>query len=112
MMKSKTASAATARQQEASIAQIGSLKRLEVLRSPEDVENYRRYFKLGEDQYGEGDVFIDVRMGQVFTLAEEFIDMLPSEIEQLLVGPVHEVSAGAVSAASCFRRPLPPQHAC
>src|SRR5919112_1861961 len=38
-----------------------------------------------------------VRMGQVFALAKEFIDMAPAEIEKLLESPIHEVRAGALS---------------
>jgi 3-methyladenine DNA glycosylase AlkD len=38
-----------------------------------------------------------VRMGQVFALAKEFIEMPPEEIEKLLESPLHEVRAGALS---------------
>jgi 3-methyladenine DNA glycosylase AlkD len=40
---------------------------------------------------------IGVRMGDVFALAKEFIDLGPAEIERLLESPVHEVRVGAVS---------------
>jgi 3-methyladenine DNA glycosylase AlkD len=73
------------------------VKELEAHRSSEQREKYQRYFKTGEGQYGEGDVFIGVRMGQVFALAKEFIEMPPGEIEKLLEGKVHEVRAGALS---------------
>jgi 3-methyladenine DNA glycosylase AlkD len=73
------------------------VEQLEAHRSPEERDKYRRYFKTGEGEYGEGDVFIGVRMGQVFALAKEFIDMPPKEIENLLESPVHEVRAGALS---------------
>jgi 3-methyladenine DNA glycosylase AlkD len=73
------------------------VKALETYRSPEELEKRRRYFKSGEGEYGEGDVFIGVRMGKVFALAKEFIDMLPEEIEKLLESEVHEVRAGALS---------------
>jgi 3-methyladenine DNA glycosylase AlkD len=43
------------------------------------------------------DIVWGVRMGQVFALAKEFIDMAPDEIEKLLESPVHEVRVGAVS---------------
>jgi 3-methyladenine DNA glycosylase AlkD len=71
--------------------------RLEAHRSPEELEKRRRYFKTGEGEYGEGDEFMGVRMGQVFALAKEFIEMPPEEIEKLLESPLHEVRAGALS---------------
>jgi hypothetical protein len=43
------------------------------------------------------DVFIGVRMGQVFALAKECMNMMPEEIETLLASPIHEVRVGAVS---------------
>ena len=43
------------------------------------------------------DVSIGVRMGQVFALAKEFMDMPPDEIEKLLESGIHEVRVGAVS---------------
>jgi hypothetical protein len=66
--------------------------RLQAHRSPEELEKYRRYFKVGE-----GDEFIGVRMGQVFALAKEFIELPPGEIEKLLDSPIHEVRAGGLS---------------
>lgn len=73
------------------------VRELDAHRSPEEREKRQRYFKTGEGQYGEGDEFMGVRMGQVFALAREFIDMPPDEIEQLLESPIHEVRAGALS---------------
>jgi DNA alkylation repair enzyme len=73
------------------------VERLEAHRSPEELEKVQRYFKSGEGQYGEGDEFMGVRMGQVFTLAKEFIEMPPGEIERLLESPIHEVRAGGLS---------------
>jgi DNA alkylation repair enzyme len=73
------------------------IEELETHRSPEQRDKYQRYFKTGEGEYGEGDVFIGVRMGQVFALAKEFVGMPPDEIEKLLESPVHEVRAGAMS---------------
>lgn len=71
--------------------------RLEALRSPEEEQKYLRYFKTGEGDYGAGDVFMGVRMGQVFELAKEFIGMPPDQLERLLESPIHEVRAGALS---------------
>lgn len=73
------------------------VERLEAHRSPEEAEKYLRYFKTGEGQYSEGDIFMGVRMGQVFALAKEFIEMSPDEIEKLLESHIHEVRAGGLS---------------
>jgi 3-methyladenine DNA glycosylase AlkD len=73
------------------------LERLETYRSPEEVTKFQRYFKTGEGEYSEGDLFTGVRMGQVFALAKAFIEMPPDEIEKLLESPIHEARAGAVS---------------
>jgi len=43
------------------------------------------------------DVIAGVRMGQVFALAKEFMDMPLGEVEKLLDSPIHEVRVGAVS---------------
>jgi 3-methyladenine DNA glycosylase AlkD len=73
------------------------IEQLEAHRSAEEQQKIQRYFKSGAGQYGEGDSFMGVRMGQVFALAKAFIDMPPGEIERLLASPIHEVRAGALS---------------
>lgn len=73
------------------------VKKLEAHQSAEELKKIQRYFKSGEGQYSEGDKFIGVRMGQLFVLAKEFMDMPPGEIEKLLESPIHEVRVGAVS---------------
>jgi hypothetical protein len=60
--------------------------------SPAKREGYERSFK-----HAQGDEFLGVPMGQVFALANEFIDMPPDEIERLLESPIHEARAGALS---------------
>lgn len=73
------------------------VERLETYRSDDELAKIQRYFKTGSGEYGEGDTFLGVRMGQVFQLAKEFIEMAPSELERLLDSDVHEVRAGAMS---------------
>jgi 3-methyladenine DNA glycosylase AlkD len=73
------------------------IENLMPLRSAAELKKIQRYFKLGAGEYGEGDEFIGVRMGQLFSLAKEFQDMPPLEIEKLLESPIHEVRVGAVS---------------
>lgn len=72
-------------------------EKLYAMQSPEELVKIQRYFKSGEGQYGEGDVFIGVRMGNVFSLAKEFIKMPTDELEKLLESPVHELRTGALS---------------
>jgi hypothetical protein len=75
----------------------GFMARLEALRSPVEREKARRYIKSGKGQEPADDVLIGVRMGDVFRLASELVDMPPDEIEKLLESPVHEARAGGLS---------------
>lgn len=86
------------------------VERLQALASPEHAKGYEGYFKTGAGEYGEGDVFMGVGMGQVFALAKEAIDLALDEIEKLLESPVHEVRVGAVSImdAQARRKKTPP----
>lgn len=43
------------------------------------------------------DGYENVSMGQIFTLAKEWMDMPAKEIEKLLESPIHKVRVGAVS---------------
>jgi len=71
--------------------------RLYTYQSDAELRKIQRYFKSGAGEYGEGDTFMGVRMGQVFALSKEFIDLPPSEISRLLAHPIHEVRAGGCS---------------
>lgn len=87
------------------------LERLHALQSDGELRKIQRYFKTGEGEYGAGDRFIGVRMGHVFNLAKEFIDLPPEEIETLLEDDIHEARAGAVSvmAKQASRKKTPPE---
>jgi 3-methyladenine DNA glycosylase AlkD len=67
------------------------IERLKPYRSPEVA---KAHSQLAADKE---DVIIGVRMGQVFALAKEFINMPLEEIEKLLESPIHEARVGAVS---------------
>ncbi|HKZ66954.1 MAG TPA: DNA alkylation repair protein [Chitinophagaceae bacterium] len=73
------------------------IERLKTYQSDDELKKIQRYFKSGKGEYGEGDKFIGVKMGQLFALAKEFTGMPVNEIEKLLESPIHEVRAGAVS---------------
>ncbi len=73
------------------------IKRLKAHQSAAELKKIQRYFKSGEGEYGAGDKFMGVRMGQLFALAKEFKGMPIKEIEKLLESPIHEVRAGGIS---------------
>lgn len=73
------------------------IEKLKAFQSDEELKKIQRYFKSREGQYGEGDKFIGVKMGTVFTLARQFAGMPVKELEKLLESPIHEVRAGAIS---------------
>ncbi|NOT90596.1 DNA alkylation repair protein [Ferruginibacter sp.] len=73
------------------------IEQLKTYQSDVELKKIQRYFKSGEGQYGEGDIFMGIKMGQLFTLAKEFSGMPVVELEKLLDNKIHEVRAGAIS---------------
>ena len=73
------------------------VERLQSYLSPEDLEKFKRDLQMARRRKEDVDLSMGVRMGQVFALAKEFMDLPPAEIEKLLESPVHDVRAGAVS---------------
>ncbi len=73
------------------------IKKLQSFQSDKELEKIQRYFKSGEGEYGQGDQFMGIRMGQLFAVAAAFTEMPIKEIEKLLKSPIHEMRAGAVS---------------
>ena len=73
------------------------IERLKALQSDEELKKIQRYFKLNAGDYGEGDEFMGVKMGQIFALSKDFAEMPITEIELLLQNQIHEVRAGALS---------------
>ena len=67
------------------------LKRLKALRSPAVAKSH------GHLASNDDDVILGIRMGQVFALAKEFMDMPLDEVETMLESPFHEMRVGAVS---------------
>ena len=67
------------------------LKRLRLLANPRDAENCRRFFKTGPGEYGEGDVFLGIRVPVLRKFVREIRDDVSLETaSELLQGKFHE----------------------
>jgi 3-methyladenine DNA glycosylase AlkD len=58
--------------------------------SAEDAVHLQRYFKTGPGEYGEGDVFVGVRVGPTRAVAKQFAELSFDEVDMLLDSAVHE----------------------
>lgn len=78
---------------------------LRALATGADVERNQQYFRTSND-------FLGVRMGQVFKLAKDYIDLPIGEINRLLDSDIHEVRVGAVSVMGhqAVRKRTTPEH--
>lgn len=71
-------------------------KELNAHENPADAEFLQRFFKTGKGQYGEGDVFIGLRVPQTRMITKKYRDLPLAEIEKLLDSPIHEHRLAAV----------------
>lgn len=69
-------------------------KFIQKLKSYQSSEVAKSHHHLAFD---ENDKIMGVRMGQIFALAKEFMDMPLDQVEVLLETPIHEARVGAVS---------------
>ncbi|MBI5870940.1 MAG: DNA alkylation repair protein [Actinobacteria bacterium] len=66
------------------------IRELKVLGDPERAEHSRRYFKTGVGEYGEGDIFLGIRVPEVRKCARRFWDTGLEDALELLKSPYHE----------------------
>lgn len=62
----------------------------------DDAQFLQRFFKTGPGAYGEGDVFIGVRVPTVRRVCREFNDLPIADIQNLLDSPIHEARLAAL----------------
>jgi 3-methyladenine DNA glycosylase AlkD len=65
-------------------------KRLKKLGSKQQAAISRKFFKTGPGEYGEGDIFIGVRVPVLRKLVKDYVDLPVEEINPLLRSPIHE----------------------
>ena len=70
--------------------------RLRSLGNPKDAAFLAGFFKTGPGQYGEGDVFIGVRVPVIRKVAKDFKELPLAEVECLLHSPIHEERLAAL----------------
>jgi 3-methyladenine DNA glycosylase AlkD len=70
------------------------VERLTALAPPAARAEFSRAQRSGRRSTGKG---FGIRMGSIFELAKEFMDLPPEEVEKLLDSPIHEVRVGALS---------------
>ena len=63
---------------------------LEKLADKQRAKVLQRFFKTGPGEYGEGDMFLGIRVPELRKLAKEYQDITTKEVEQLLKSAIHE----------------------
>ncbi|MGW0245641.1 DNA alkylation repair protein [Nocardia goodfellowii] len=77
---------------------------------PADAIHLQRFFKTGPGEYGEGDVFLGVRVPATRAVAKRYAALPLTEIGQLLDSPVHEERlAGLVILNARFAKAAKPR---
>jgi 3-methyladenine DNA glycosylase AlkD len=71
--------------------------RLRSLGNPKDAAFLAGFFKTGPGQYGEGDLFIGVRVPAIRKIAKEFKSLSLSEVVRLLHSKIHEERLAALA---------------
>ena len=72
-------------------------KEIKAMSSDVELKKHQRYFRFDVDHQPKDNYFIGVRMGDIFKLAKDRMEMPAGEIEKLLESPIHEVRVGAMS---------------
>ena len=60
------------------------------LRDQERAAHLQKYFKTGKGEYGEGDVFLGLRVPRIRNIAKKFNTLSIDEAEEFLQSPYHE----------------------
>lgn len=85
---------------------------LQKMAKPQDAQFLQRFFKTGKGQYGEGDVFIGVRVPATRAVCRQFGTLPLTEVSKLFDSPVHEHRlAAAIILSDQYKKSNPEQQA-
>lgn len=65
-------------------------KRIKVESNEQQAKSLQWFFKTGAGDYGEGDVFVGIKMPVQRIIAKQFIDIKYGEIKELVTSKIHE----------------------
>lgn len=66
------------------------ISELKNLANPEQAKNLQRFFKTGAGQYGEGDIFLGIKVPLQRQVVRRHGDLTLNEIQQLISSKIHE----------------------
>ncbi len=60
------------------------------LKNPKQAEILSRFFKTGKGQYGEGDIFLGIKVPEQRRIAKKYQDISIKELHKMLLSKIHE----------------------